>query len=108
MILQENEIRIEITEVEILIMIIMVIIFVIIVLAMFLHTYINDRLHKQYHKGYNKAKSDKVQYYSTLKTLLDDFKEIILNLERDNIKPSIITTALLIDFKTSLKDYYNN
>ncbi len=77
-----------------------------------LHIWINfnrkNKIHKSYHKGYNKAKSDKVQYYSTLKTLTDDFTEIILNMQKDNIKPSIITANLLIEFKQSLKNYYNN
>ena len=82
--------------------------FFMIFITMELYNYISHKLHKSYHKGYNKAKSDKVQYYSTLKTLTDDYKEIILNLEKDNIKPSIITTNLLIEFKQSLKDYYNN
>ena len=83
-------------------------IFILIIVAMELHTYFSNKIHKSFHKGYDKAKSDKVQYYSTLKILTDDFKEIILNLEKDNIKPSIITTSLLINFKESLEKYYNN
>ena len=101
----------QITEIELIYTVILLtifIIFIIISTIIFLHSYISNKIHSSYHKGYNKAKSDKVQYYSTLKTLTDDYKEIILNLEKDNIKPSIITTNLLIEFKQSLKNYYNN
>ena len=93
---------------EFIIVGIMSLIFFIVLIHMWIHLYSKDKIHNSFHKGYNKAKSDKVQYYSTLKTLTDDYKEIILNLEKDNIKPSIITTNLLIEFKQSLKDYYNN
>jgi len=98
---------IEITQTEILLMVISSMILGIILVAIFLYIFLSSKIHDSYHKGYNKAKSDKVQYYATLKTLIDDFKEIILNLKKDNIRPSIISTNLLIEFKQSLKDYYN-
>ena len=98
----------EISTIEILLTLIPMILIIITLIHMWFSLNRKNKIHRSYHKGYNQAKSDKVQYYSTLKILTDDFKEIILNLEKDNIKPSIITTNLLIEFKQSLKDYYNN
>lgn len=108
MILQEK--IIEITEVEILIYIIVVIIAIFIWLLIFLYIFISNKLHREYHKGYNKAKDDKVQYYKTIKEIVDSFNEIFSELTKEgsNNMYKAHTLELLIDFKSSLQNYYNN
>jgi len=101
--LTENEITI-----QILIGILAVLGFIILIIIMELHTYFSRKIHDNYHKGYNKAKDDKVQYYKTIKELIDSFKIILSELYKDNSKLSIITAQLLIDFKVSLQEYYSN
>jgi len=110
MIYQTNSTSVEIsmTPIEIHIILIIVVIFALVMLTLELQSYLSNKIHKSYHKGYNKAKSDKVQYYKTIKELTDSFKIILSELYKDNSKLSIITAQLLIDFKVSLQEYYSN
>lgn len=112
MILQENnKIIINFTNEEILIMIMCVMIFLIIIIAMFIYVYISGKLHDQYHEGYNKAKSDKVQYYKTIKKLIDSYDVILLKLTNDDNNTNVIKVSVLesmLEFRDSLKNYYNN
>lgn len=106
MILQENFTKAEWSFVIILLTVLIIIVIITVIIIICFE--VDMKIHKSYHKGYNKAKSDKVRYYATIKTLIDNFDIIIENLKTDNIKPSIITTDLLLRYRDSLENYYND
>lgn len=93
-----------------IIMSIILLILIIICIIFEIHLYISKSIHNSYHKGYNKAKDDKVQYYKTIKEIIDSFNEIFLELTKEGSSNmyKAHTLELMIDFKVSLQDYYNN
>ena len=88
---------------------IMITIFIIILITMLsilLHSHLSNKIHNSYHKGYNKAKSDKVQYYKTIKKIIDKYNEICK--EFDDIEVLGHTAFIMKDFKIYLNKKYSN
>ena len=84
--------------------------FLIALIIFVIYLYISDKLHISYHKGYNKAKDDKVQYYKTIKEIIDCYDKIFLELTKEgsNYVYKASTLELMLNFRKSLQDYYNN
>jgi len=76
----------------------------------FLYLHISLKIHISYHKGYNKAKDDKVQYYKSIKEIIDSYNKIFSELTNtnNNYTYKASTLELMLNFKSSLQKYYDN